>query len=270
MPDERPADLAAPAVPPEAYDRHYYLHWCAGCEAWRESEGAAIDNVYLGSLARAGLRPGEVLVDLGTGRGELLAAAVTRCDAARAIGIEYSPDAVEMARQTIARHGAGDRAEVLLADARAVPVEDGAADLVTLLDVVEHLVPAELAASLLEARRMLRPSGRLLIHTAPNRAVYETTYRWQRRLVPGRARRWPADPRNEFEHRMHVNEQTLRSLREAISAAGFQSVRTSLGAWVYAGFVPDERSRRLYGRLARVPGLRRLGVFDLWGEAVAP
>jgi len=147
-----------------------------------------------------------------------------------------------------------------------VPLPDGTADLVTLLDVVEHLAPAELDAALAEAHRLLRPGGRVLVHTMPNRAVYEVTYRVLRSTL-GRGKAWPADPRNEWEHAMHVNEQTVGSLRRAMRGAGLRDVRVEVGQWVYTDFVDDPRAKRAYAAMCRVPGLRRIAAGNLWGEA---
>jgi hypothetical protein len=66
---------------------------------------------------------------------------------------------------------------------------------------------------------------------------------------------------------MHVNEQTVRSLRTAMRRAGLSDVRVEVGEWVYTDFLPDPRFRRVYTGLARVPGVRRLVVGNLWGEA---
>ena len=261
--------LPEPVVSPEVYDQDYYVHSCLGATEWSDSGGAEVAPVYPGFLTVAGMKEGEVVVDIGTGRGELLAVAVER-GATRAIGIEYAPAAVELARRTIEVHDVGERAEVHLADARALPVEDGVGDLVTLVDVVEHLAPDELARTLSEARRVLKPGGRVVIHTMPNRSIYNITYRVQRRLRPGRSRRWPADPRNEFEHRMHVNEQTVGSLRRALAGAGFAPARVWLGDWIYTDFVPDERAKRLYHRLARMRLTERLGKADLWAIGTKP
>jgi ubiquinone/menaquinone biosynthesis C-methylase UbiE len=266
-PNEREA-LSAPAVPPDVYDDHYYRNMCLGSSEWSQSGGKRFSGVYEGFLALAGLEPGQVIVDIGTGRGELLAVAVER-GAARAIGVEYSEAAVALARETIAVHGVADRAEVHLADARDMPVEDGTADLVSLLDVVEHLAPDELDRALAEARRVLKPGGRVVIHTMPNRTIYEVTYRLQRWLWPPRLVSWPADPRNDYERRMHVNEQTVGSLRKAIAAAGLEP-RVWLGDWVYAAFVPSERARRLYHRLASRRLTERFGKGDLWAEGRKP
>ena len=258
--------LAAPTVSPAVYDEDYYTNWCAGYEAWRSSDGAEVAGIYPGILKLARFEPGFVVVDIGAGRGELVAVAAER-GAARAIGVEYSPTAVEMAHKTLERHDVNDRAEVVLADARAMPVDDGVADLVTLVDVVEHLSPDELHRTLREAHRVLKPGGRVFAHTAPNRTIYDVTYRLQRLVRPGRRRRWPADPRNDFERQMHVNEQTTRSLRRALTDAGFGAVDVRLGGWVYTDFVPDERACRLYQRLANHRLTARFGRGDLFAEA---
>lgn len=261
-------DLPPPVVSPDLYDDTYFRHACGGADTWRESGGSAADGMYYGALQKTALCEGEVVVDLGTGRGELLAVAV-EMGAQRAIGIEYAEAAVAMARRTIDAHAVSDRAEVLLADARSVPLEDSLADLVTMLDVVEHLAPEELARSLSEAHRLLRPGGRILIHTFPTRTIYDWTYRYQRALVPGRRKRWPVEPRHDFEPVLHVNEQTVWRLRKAMRGAGFTNASVELGEWIYTDMVPDERARRLYHWLAKVPftPIRALGVSNLWGRA---
>ncbi len=264
-----PAELPAPAVSPREYDRDYYLECCAGAEEWRESGGRAPLGLYAGALRKAGLRSGETVVDVGTGRGELVAVAI-EMGAGRATGVDYSEAAVDLARQTLAVHDLGDRAAVVLADARAIPLPDGDADLAMLLDVVEHLSPPELATALREIHRLLRPGGRVFIHTMPNRLIYDVTYRLQRAVWPPRWKRWPAEPRRPVELTMHVNEQTLGSMRRALRHAGFAAVRGEYGQWLHTSFVPDERARRLYPRLASRRLTAPLGACDLFVQATKP
>jgi ubiquinone/menaquinone biosynthesis C-methylase UbiE len=265
--DASRTSLPDPTVPAELYDEEYYRNCCAGFAEWAASEGREFAGIYPGVLRRAGLRPGEVLVDVGTGRGEMIAVAVSM-GAARAIGIEYSPAAVKMARRTLEAHRSGERAAIVPADVRRMPIPDDFADLATMVDVVEHLTTNELAQTLLEVRRVLKPNGRVFVHTMPNRSIYNVTYRAQRALVPSRRRSWPRDPRNDYERAMHVNEQTVRGLRKALRAAGLRRVRVRVGEWIYTDFVPDATARALYGRLARIPGLARLGAGDLFAEAI--
>lgn len=249
-------------MPPELYDERYYLGACAGHEEWAASQGAEAHPLYLGSLRIARLRPGETLVDLGSGRGELLAVAVSE-GAARAVGVEYSADAVSLAARTLEARGAGERAQVIHGDVRDVPLPGASADLVTLLDVVEHLAPSELDDTLAEAHRLLRPGGRLLVHTFPNRLVYDVTYRLLRRLW----RSWPADPRLPYEHAMHVNEQSGRGLRRALRRAGFVDVRVEHGRMLHLGVFPSHRVRRVLAALASRPATAPLAAADIWGHA---
>jgi hypothetical protein len=103
----------------------------------------------------------------------------------------------------------------------------------------------------------------------PSRTLYEVTYRLQRVLRPGRRKRWPSEPRiNEYERMMHVNEQTLGSLKRYVRNAGFTGARSWLGKWIYTDFVPDERAKRLYERLAKLPVLDRFGIADLFASGV--
>jgi cyclopropane fatty-acyl-phospholipid synthase-like methyltransferase len=258
----RPAQppVPAPVVAPEVYDEDYFRHGCAGSAEWSSSEGRQVADIYPGMLRAAGFAPGEVVVDIGTGRGELLVVAA-HWGAAEAVGVEYSPAAVRLAEQTVATHEVGDRARVVQADARAVPLPDGYADLVLFVDVVEHLAPAELDAALREALRILRPGGRVHIHTFPSRTMYDVTYRLLRRLALRRS--WPADPRNEYERLMHVNEQTLQSMTAALTDAGFTHVSVSPGAWAYTDHLPDRWAQRVVRVLARFRPTARFGIADI-------
>lgn len=259
--------VPAPVVAPEVYDEDYFRHGCAGSAEWSASEGTEMADIYPGMLRAAGFTAGEVVVDMGTGRGELPVLAA-RWGAKEAVGVEYSPAAVRLAEQTVAAHDVGDRVRVVQADARAVPLPDGHADLVLFVDVVEHLAPAELDAALRESLRILRPGGRVHIHTFPTKTMYDVTYRLLRTLA--RRRQWPADPRNDYERQMHVNEQTLTSMTAALSGAGFTRVRVSPGAWAYTDHLPEQWAQRVVRGLARFPPTARFGIADITATGWRP
>ena len=150
-----------------------------------------------------------------------------------------------IARDALASHppGVRERASFALMDARRLEFADSSFDTAFITDVVEHLTPAELAAALAEAHRVLRPGGRLVVHTSPNRLLLDRVYpAYTRRVhqvlaaacrllryrdavlspdLPGAAR----FPRTDYERRMHVNEQTGDSLRVALDNAGFRVER---------------------------------------------
>lgn len=248
---------------PEAYDEDYFLHRCGGSESWQESGGKEIAGMYAGLLGLAGMKPGDLVVDVGTGRGDLVVAAA-EMGASRAIGFDYSQTAVDLARKSLAAHDVTDRAEVHVVDARRIPIDDDTADLVTLLDVVEHLSPTELDGVMAECVRILKPGGKVFIHTMPNRTFYEVTYKLHRRVARLFGQKLALDPRNEHEILMHVNEQTVSSLRGVLKRAGLVAIDAHVGNFLYLDIFPN--GRRLYRKARRIPGLRRLVIADLYAS----
>jgi ubiquinone/menaquinone biosynthesis C-methylase UbiE len=167
----------------------------------------------------------------------------------------------------MAARNVGHRATVVLADARRLPLPERCTDLVFLIDVIEHLAPVELAATFAEAHRVLRPGGRLFAHTFPTRTIYDVTYRGMRAFARLGGGRWPADPRNDYEHRMHVNEQTRTRLRRSLRKAGFVTPDVSFGQWIHTDFLPSPRAKSAYERMARHRLTMPLSVADLWVDA---
>lgn len=258
--------LAAPTVSAEEYDADYYLTCCAGHEEWAESGGTGGAYIFQAALERSGMRPGMTVCDVGAGRGELVAAAAER-GARWAVGVEYAVAAAALSGETIATRQVGDRAIVVLADARQLPLPDESVDRVYMLDVIEHLAPTELIAALREAHRVLKPGGRLFGHTMPTSTIYQVTYRAMRLAWRAAGRRWPADPRREAERRMHVNEQTRSRLRLSLRKAGFRGAHVSFGQWVHDDFIPSQKGRAIFGALARRRITASLAVSDLWLDA---
>jgi hypothetical protein len=97
-----------------------------------------------------------------------------------------------------------------------------------MFDVVEHLYPWELHQALLEIRRVMKPDGRLIIHTAPNRWYDVYAYPLVRlfRKLLGQGKQYPRNPRQfgvAVNEHVHVNEQDIFSMRTTLSEAGFSS-----------------------------------------------
>jgi SAM-dependent methyltransferase len=116
----------------------------------------------LAGVLRGGPGPA-VIVDLGCGDGTALAVAAGQLPAHRFVGIDWSGDALRRAQAlglTVLRGGV---------TAPGLPVADGAADVVIMSELIEHLVDPDTAVA--EARRVLRPGGSLLLST-PNLAAW--------------------------------------------------------------------------------------------------
>ena len=125
-------------------------------ERW---ERAAIDA----ALRVAAPRADERLVDLGTGTGLLLRTLAARYDSRprEAVGIDHSP------RMLAAVGTLPPGWSVRQADASAVPLPDGWADVVTCAYVLHVLTAPQRGALLAEARRLLAPgaTSRLVVVT---------------------------------------------------------------------------------------------------------
>ena len=99
-------------------------------------------------------RPGERVLDLGCGAGRFVAA--LRDAGADPVGVEVAEAALTRARAVAP--GADLR---LLEPDGSIPLDHGSVDLVWCSEVLEHV--ADGAHLLQEARRVLRPGGRILV-----------------------------------------------------------------------------------------------------------
>jgi ubiquinone/menaquinone biosynthesis C-methylase UbiE len=135
----------------------------AGDWAGRLDDRAADDmqvRLRLRVCQLAGLRPGGHAVELGCGTGPLLAdLAETVGPSGTVLGVEPQPIFAERARARLAGHPA---VTVHTGPAQALPLADASADAVLAQTVLIHLAPATLDAVLAEARRVLKPGGRLV------------------------------------------------------------------------------------------------------------
>lgn len=121
-------------------------------------------------LVRAGVGPGDRVLDVGTGPGYLaLAASRLVGPQGDAVGIDASREMVEQARRRAAAAGSSARYEV--ASAAALPFEDGSFDVVVSRLVLHHLAGDVKTRALDEVFRVLKPSGRLVIADLASPAV---------------------------------------------------------------------------------------------------
>jgi arsenite methyltransferase len=112
-------------------------------------------------LAHAALRPGETVLDLGSGAGfDAFLAAREVGPSGRVIGVDMTPEMLARARDNAERAGHGN-VEFREGRIEALPLEDASVDVV-ISNCVINLVPDK-GAVYREIARVLRPGGRLVI-----------------------------------------------------------------------------------------------------------
>jgi len=177
------------------------------------------------------LRPGEVVLDLGSGAGvDCFLAAERVGPSGRVIGVDMTPDMVSRSR-SLARANGRTNVEFRLGEIEHLPVADASVDVV-LSNCVINLVPDK-GEVYREAFRVLRPGGRLAVaDVLATRPIPESV-----RADPDR---WASCSSGAL-----TAEETAERLR----SAGFEAIEISL-----LGEDPSRDSLRPQADLGVVPG----------------
>jgi SAM-dependent methyltransferase len=177
---------------PELDDRYFdvmaeqaQVHW------WYRARRELVTQMLAGEV-----RSGATVVDVGCGTGDNLPA-LEAASGGAVVGVELSPYAIRHAPRS-----AGGRVRVGVSRAEHLPFATGCADLVTSMDVIEHL---DDDAALAEYHRVLRPGGLVLL-TVP-------AYQW----LWSEHDDWAA----------HRRRYTRPRLVAAVERAGFRPLRTT-------------------------------------------
>lgn len=126
-------------------------------------------------LTYADVRPGETVLDLGSGAGgDTLLASQQVGPSGRAVGVDMTPEMVWKARGN-ARRTSVENAEFRLGEIEHLPVSDESVDLV-ISNCVINLLPDK-GRAFCEAYRVLKPGGRLVIADIVSRGPLPTAIR---------------------------------------------------------------------------------------------
>ncbi len=213
------------SIPSSEYSLEYYLSSCDGYQEFESSKGMQLPERLAVIFELVEIQPGTRVLDIGCGRGEVAIHSALR--GALVWGIDYSKTSVQIAAQAINVFPSMEvRQKIIIVQGNAINISlsTESIDQAFMFDVVEHLTPSELKLVLDEVCRVLKPKGSLLIHTMPNLWYYRVGYPIFRTIQKFRGIHLPADPRERWTFRhVHINEQTPRSLHQALKDSGFQS-----------------------------------------------
>lgn len=231
-------------------------HWDERVEAWEE---VATSPVFLAIRDRivelAEPRRDDYVVDLGAGTGLLTLALAPRVR--KLVAVDISERMLERLDDRAAADGVVN-VEPLVADLRRLPLEDECATLVVSNYAFHHLDDSGKELALAEARRILRPGGRLVICDMMFSLSLEPRDRrllWEK--VRGLLRRGPAGVVRILRNALRVLagrwEQPANpaSWEDMLVARGFVQVRIELLAHEAAVAVARRPEVRTAGARAR-------------------
>ncbi len=230
---------------PENYDENYYLEECDGFQEYLSSTNE-IPQRLKAILKFADIKREMKILDVGCGRGEIIRECARRD--IFAVGIDYSLAAISLAKKALLdnQNSYTKYVFLLLGDVNELPFQSNYFDRVIMSDVIEHIEMARLTKALSEVKRILKPGGKLLIHTMPNLWYYRYGYRIFRKIQCFRKVYLPSNPRDRYKYSFfHVNEQTPLSLFKILRDVDFT---TKI-------FLYDYRKYNQYPRLMRI-GMR--------------
>ena len=142
--------------------------WREWLEAQEARIGADLRQTRDFVLARAAIRAGEAVLDLGTGRGLLALAAAERVGAeGGVIALDADGGCLEAVREAARLSTLGPRISLVQADAASLPLVDNSVDVVATRSVLEFV--ADRQAAIREIYRTLRPGGRFSCFETVNR-----------------------------------------------------------------------------------------------------
>lgn len=113
----------------------------------------------------------DVTLDLGCGIGTF----TIECSKVvqKSIGVDFSKDALLLAKKLSGSHGNSSKAEFVCAEAGHLPFIENSFDKLICADLVEHLVPSQYRLLLLEAHRVLKKFGTIAIYTPESDHIFE-------------------------------------------------------------------------------------------------
>ncbi len=217
-----------------SYDLNNRVHSLWRDQAWRRH-----------AVRAAKVRPGETVADIACGTGDLSEAFARRTEAKEVIGIDFTPQMLEIARYKRDRRPGvfgGTPIRYEQGDAQALQLDDASVDVLSIAFGIRNVQQPEKAIA--EFARVLRPGGRLVIlefdtPRFPPVRWFNTWYSgW---LMPRTATLISRDKSGAYRYlpKSVASFMSRDEMLDAIRSAGFSGVRAtplSLGICVcYTG-----------------------------------
>jgi ubiquinone/menaquinone biosynthesis C-methylase UbiE len=172
------------------------------------------------TVENALLQSGENVLDVGCGTGGVTLPAKVRVGKHGVVaGIDPSPEMIAVARRKASR--AGLEIDFRVGVIESLPFPDGTFDVVTSSLMMHHLPEHVRVKGLAEIKRVLKPTGRLLIAdmTRPGTSFHERLFR------------------SLVLHHGHVMQFGIEDLPGLLKAAGFEDIKQLDDHFLTIGFI---------------------------------
>ena len=157
------------------------------------------------------IESGDRVLDIGCGDGSFLIQSIGDVHNLTGIGIDTAGKQIDYANSRIIQLGLSQLSFLSLENGvENLPFEDDSFDVVTSIEMIEHIHPYVVAQKLSEMRRVLKPNGRLLLTTPNYRSLWPLIEKIVDTVSPVKY----AD--------QHINKYTPSSFVKSVEAAGFE------------------------------------------------
>jgi ubiquinone/menaquinone biosynthesis C-methylase UbiE len=218
--------------------------WSLRAASWDQHGSAGLGKVTAAVIGAAAVQPGEVVVDLGCGTGQLSLPLAER--GGRVLAVDVSQDMVDRLAESARRRA------VTSLECAAVPIEDlelpeRSVDLIVSSYALHHLRDADKARLVSAAFSWLRPGGRLVVAdmmfgrgaSSSDRKIIAGKVRTLARKGPGG---WWRVAKNAARYLLRIHERPVpaSTWTSMLRRSGFDGVTTSTIA-AEAGLVTGRR-----------------------------